>query len=107
MRLRRPVGFKPLAIRILDPHMTQRPEVVRMFLDEQRAAAVLQHPRVANVHEVGAMPDGSYFVAGEYVHGIPLREVMRSPQAQLRRRTRCTSRCSCATPCTTPTSATT
>jgi serine/threonine protein kinase len=29
------------------------------------------------------MPDGSYFVAGEYVHGIPLREVMRSPQAQL------------------------
>ena len=76
-------GFKPLAIRILDPHMTQRPDVVRMFLDEQRAAAVLQHPRVANVHEVGAMPDGSYFVAGEYVHGIPLREVMRSPQAQL------------------------
>ena len=76
-------GFKPLAIRILDPHMTQRPETVRMFLDEQRAAAVLQHPRVANVHEVGAMPDGSYFVAGEYVHGIPLREVMRSQQAQL------------------------
>ncbi len=76
-------GFKPLAIRILDPSMTQRPELVRMFLDEQRAAAVLQHPRVANVHEVGAMPDGSYFVAGEYVHGIPLREVMRSPQAQL------------------------
>jgi serine/threonine protein kinase len=76
-------GFKPLAIRILDPSMTQRPELVRMFLDEQRAAAVLQHPRVANVHEVGAMPDGNYFVAGEYVHGIPLREVMRSPQAQL------------------------
>ncbi len=76
-------GFKPLAIRILDPHMTQRPEVVRMFLDEQRAAAVLQHARIANVHEVGAMPDGSYFVAGEYVHGIPLREVMRSQQAQL------------------------
>lgn len=76
-------GFKPLAIRILDPNMTQRPELVRMFLDEQRAAALLQHPRIANVHEVGAMPDGNYFVAGEYVHGIPLREVMRSSQAQL------------------------
>jgi serine/threonine-protein kinase len=76
-------GFKPLAIRILDPHMTQRPETVRMFLDEQRAAGLLQHVRVAAVHEVGQMPDGTYFVAGEYVHGVPLREVMRNPQAQL------------------------
>jgi serine/threonine-protein kinase len=77
------MAFKPLAVRILDTHLSQRPDVVRMFLDEQRAAAVLQHPRIAAVHEVGAMPDGSYFVACEYVHGVPLREVMRSPQAQL------------------------
>ena len=76
-------GFKPLAIRILDAHMSQRPDVVRMFLDEQRAAAGLQHSRIAAVHEVGGMPDGSYFVATEYVHGISLREVMRNPQSQL------------------------
>lgn len=76
-------GFKPLAIRVLDPLLCQRAEVVRMFLDEQRAAALLQHPRVAPVHEVGALPDGSYFVASEYVHGVPLREVMTNPQAQL------------------------
>ncbi len=77
------MAFKPLAVRILDAHLSQRPEVVRMFLDEQRAAALLQHPRIAGVHEVGAMPDGSYFVACEYVHGVALREVMRSPQAHL------------------------
>ncbi len=77
------MAFKPLAVRILDAHLSQRPEAVRMFLDEQRAAALLQHPRIAAVHEVGAMPDGSYFVACEYVHGVPLREVMRSTQAQL------------------------
>lgn len=75
--------FKPLAVRILDPHMSQRPDIVRMFLDEQRAAAVLQHPRIASVHEVGGMPDGSYFVASEYVHGVPVREVLRTPQASL------------------------
>lgn len=77
------MAFKPLAVRILDAHLSQRPDVVRTFLDEQRAAALLQHPRICGVHEVGAMPDGSYFVASEYVHGVPLREVMRNTQAQL------------------------
>lgn len=76
-------NFKPLAIRILDVNLSQRADVVRMFLDEQRAAALLQHPRIAAVHEVGGMPDGSYFVASEYVHGVALREVMRNPQLQL------------------------
>ena len=76
-------NFKPLAIRVLDANLSQRPDVVRIFLDDQRAAALLQHPRIAGVHEVGALSDGSYFVASEYVHGIALREVMRNPQIQL------------------------
>lgn len=76
-------AFKPLAIRILEGSLSQRPEAVRIFLDEQRAAALLQHPRIAVVHEVGAMPDGSYFVSGEYVHGVALRDVIKTQQAQL------------------------
>ena len=76
-------NFKPLAVRVLDANLSQRPDVVRIFLDDQRAAALLQHPRIAGVHEVGALSDGSYFVSSEYVHGIALREVMRNPQIQL------------------------
>lgn len=76
-------NFKPLAVRVLDANLSQRPEVVRIFLDDQRAAASLNHPRIAGVHEVGALSDGSFFVASEYVHGIALREVMRNPQLQL------------------------
>ncbi|HNN94077.1 MAG TPA: serine/threonine-protein kinase [Pseudomonadota bacterium] len=76
-------GFKPLAVRVLDVNLSQRPDVVRIFLDDQRAAALLTHPRIAGVHEVGALSDGSFFVASEYVHGIALREVMRNPQLQL------------------------
>ena len=76
-------GWRPLVVRFLSPHLSGRPEVVRVFLDEQRAAAMLQHPRIAAVHEVGVMPDGGYFLATEYVHGVPLREVQRTPQAQL------------------------
>jgi serine/threonine-protein kinase len=76
-------AFKPLIIRVLEPHLSHRPDVVRLFLDEQRTAALLQHPRIAAVLEVGVMPDGNYFMAAEYVHGVPLREVLRSPQCQL------------------------
>lgn len=70
--------FKPLALRILDPQLSSRTDLIRQFLDEQRAAALLQHPRIAAVQEVGVMPDGSYFLACEYVHGVPLRDVLRA-----------------------------
>lgn len=76
-------NFKPLAVRVLDANLSQRPDVVRIFLDDQRAAASLSHARIASVVEVGALSDGSFFVATEYVHGIALREVMRNPQLQL------------------------
>ncbi len=86
--LGRPAGparaaFKPLSIRILQQHLSQRPELVRILLDEQRAAALLQHPRIASLLEVGLLPDGSYFMASEYVHGLPLREVQRTIQAHV------------------------
>ena len=86
----RPVGhggargvFKPLAIRILDPQLSGRADLIRQLLDEQRAAALLQHPRIAAVQEVGVMPDGSYFLACEYVHGVPLRDVLRANAGKL------------------------
>lgn len=75
--------FKPLALRILDPQLSARTDLIRQFLDEQRAAALLQHPRIAALQEVGVMPDGSYFLACEYVHGVPLREVLRAAGGQL------------------------
>ncbi|MCS6913672.1 MAG: protein kinase [Myxococcales bacterium] len=76
-------GWRPVVVKLLASHLSQRADVVRVFLDEQRSAALLQHPRIAAVLEVGVMPEGAYFLATEYVHGVPLREVLRTPQAQL------------------------
>jgi serine/threonine protein kinase len=47
---------------------------VRMFLDEARLAAQLQHPHVAQLYDVGKLGD-SYFFTMEYVHGETVRSI--------------------------------
>src|SRR5690349_4199388 len=47
---------------------------VRMFLDEARLAAQLQHPHVAQLYDIGKLGD-SYFFTMEYVHGEPVRSI--------------------------------
>ncbi|HUS30708.1 MAG TPA: serine/threonine-protein kinase [Kofleriaceae bacterium] len=50
-------------------------QLVRMFLDEARLAAQLQHPNIAQVYDVGKLGE-SYFFSMEYVHGVTIRQLM-------------------------------
>jgi serine/threonine protein kinase len=58
------------------PERTRDPVFVRMFLDEARLAAQLQHPNIAQVHDIGRLGD-SYFFTMEYVHGEDLRAILQ------------------------------
>src|SRR5436305_102318 len=49
----------------------------RMFLDEARLSAQLQHPNIAQVYDVGQL-GGTYFYTMEYVHGEDLRHVLHA-----------------------------
>jgi serine/threonine protein kinase len=49
---------------------------VRMFLDEARLAAQLNHPNVAQVYDIGKLAD-SFFFTMEYVHGETVRAVLQ------------------------------
>ena len=49
---------------------------LRMFLDEARLAAQLNHPNVAQVYDIGKLAD-SYFFTMEYVHGETVRAVLQ------------------------------
>jgi serine/threonine-protein kinase len=69
--------WQPLAVRLLDSSISQRPDAVRLFLDEQRQAALLQHENIAYLHDAGVLPDGSPFMACEFVFGVPLRDLLR------------------------------
>src|SRR5215510_12809518 len=54
-------------------------QFVRMFLDEARLAAQLQHPNIAQVYDIGKLGD-SYFFTMEYVHGETVRALLHRAQ---------------------------
>jgi serine/threonine-protein kinase len=76
-RMDGPGGFqKWVAIKKIHPHLVEDETFVQMFLDEARVAARISHPNVATVFDLGKHED-TYWIAMEYLHGEPLREVMR------------------------------
>jgi serine/threonine protein kinase len=71
-------GFeKYLVIKRILSHRTNDPEFVRMFLDEARVAATLDHPNIVQIYDVGHV-DNEYFIAMEYLRGHNLIEIVRA-----------------------------
>jgi serine/threonine-protein kinase len=75
-------GFSKLAV-IKRPRETQSldGEMLRMFLDEARLSAKLNHPNVINTFEVGTDASG-LFIAMEFLDGQPLSRINRHVQAK-------------------------
>src|SRR5262249_42762562 len=68
-------GFKKLVvIKELKTELSEEPEYLRMFFDEARLAARLNHPNVVQTLEVGE-EDGRHFLAMEYLDGQPLKRL--------------------------------
>jgi hypothetical protein len=93
-RQKGPVGFEKLVVvKTLLQHLREDQEFVNMFFDEARIAAVLNHPNIAQIYDLGE-DKGEYFIAMEYVHGLSLRDVVvyalekNSPQVPRHRRRR-------------------
>jgi serine/threonine protein kinase len=77
-------GFAKLcALKRILPHKATNERFVRMLLNEARLVATLDHPNIAQVHDIG-VEDGEYFFAMEYVHGHDLRRLLHeAPHHQL------------------------
>jgi len=72
-----PRGFNKLQVlKVLraDLPERERADFVRMFQDEGRLAARLNHPNIVQSHEVGS-EEGHEFIAMEYLEGQPLSNV--------------------------------
>ncbi len=75
-RQKGPVGFEKLVVvKTLLKHLKEDTEFVNMFFDEARIAAVLSHPNIAQIYDLGE-DGGEYYIAMEYVHGMSLRDVV-------------------------------
>lgn len=70
-------GFaKELVVKRLREEFVERPDVVRMFLDEARVAATLTHNNVVHTYDLGEI-HGEYFIAMELLVGEELVSVLR------------------------------
>ncbi len=72
-----PGGFtKNLVLKTLQGRYADDPLVVKMFLEEARIGALLNHPSIVDVHDAGE-EDGVHFIAMEHIPGQTLTEVVR------------------------------
>src|SRR3954463_16333386 len=71
-------GFiKVVVIKRVLPHLTSNPEFVRMFCDEARLAARIDHPNIVRIYEFGEI-DGQYYTAMEYLPGEDLFKALNN-----------------------------
>src|SRR5690349_1067327 len=75
---RGPAGFEKLVVvKLVHENLASQKSVVDMLLDEARVAALVKHPNVVDIYDLG-MVDGRYFIAMEYLEGEPLLALLRA-----------------------------
>ncbi|HPH68738.1 MAG TPA: protein kinase, partial [Kofleriaceae bacterium] len=63
-------GFdRRVAVKRILPHLADSREFLKMFLEEARLAASLNHPNIVHIYEFGKNGD-DYFIAMEFVDGV-------------------------------------
>jgi len=71
-------GFKKqVAIKRVLPHLAQNKSFIRMFLDEARLGARLNHANIVTVFDIGAA-DNTYFIVMEFVDGANLKAMLET-----------------------------
>ena len=69
-------GFEKLiAIKRLYPHLCEDESFVRMFINEAKLAATLNHVNIAPIYDFGKR-DGLYYIGMEYVRGCDLSDLI-------------------------------
>ena len=77
-----------VALKVVHPYLTGDPVVMKRFNHEARAAALLNHPNIVQIYDVGVDED-QHFIAMEFVPGRTLAGVLEnkgrlSPEETLR-----------------------
>jgi serine/threonine-protein kinase len=72
---------KTVAIKLIRSAIVASPEIVRRFQREARAATALNHPNIVSVYDLGQTPDGTLYIAMEYIDGPSLKTLIQSGRA--------------------------
>jgi serine/threonine-protein kinase len=69
----------PAVVKLLLPELTQEPQITERFVREAKAAAALQHPHIVEVKDCGQSATGQWYIALEYLEGVPLSRWITQP----------------------------
>lgn len=68
---------KPLAIKLLLPHLVEDSQVVKMFLAEARLCGRMNHPNIVHILDLG-QEEERYFIAMELIRGVSLSRLVKA-----------------------------
>ncbi len=63
-----------VALKFLPAQLESDPDFNQRFVNEARAASVLDHPNICTIHEIGETDDGQLFIVMAHYSGESLRE---------------------------------
>jgi len=66
-----------VAVKVLQPEFSGKPEIVKRFFNEARAAALVKHPGIVGVYDFGYHASGRAYLVMEYLQGETLAERIR------------------------------
>jgi serine/threonine-protein kinase len=73
---------RDVALKLLNPALTKNPDLVARFQQEARWAALVRHPNILTIYEVGEVA-GHHYIAAEYIAGETLRQRMNRSRISL------------------------
>ena len=76
------VDNKTVAVKILKKEFAESEEFLRRFRNESKAIAVLSHPNIVKIYDVG-FSEKIQFIVMEYIDGITLKEYMENNVIQI------------------------
>ncbi|HYW71564.1 MAG TPA: serine/threonine-protein kinase, partial [Pyrinomonadaceae bacterium] len=75
---------RKIALKILPVDLAANKDRLRRFEQEAMAAAALNHPNIATIHEIGEH-EGTHFIAMEFIDGATLGSAIHQGHTELRK----------------------
>ena len=66
-----------VAVKVPHSRNISRPDDVKIYLDEARTVASLDHPHIVPVHDVGSTPEFPCYIVSKFVDGASLGALIR------------------------------
>jgi serine/threonine-protein kinase len=76
---------RQVAIKVLLPEVSRKPDVVQRFFTEARASSEIRNEHIIDILDFGELPDGTSYIIMEWLDGRSLRDLIAAGPLELGR----------------------